>query len=403
MLAELAERPAHVPEALVRPYPIPFGGIMDGSPFDGTFQAMRNEPDIFYSVDAYPGGRPTWILRRIADLRTVYLDNEHFSTKDFAPFAQLVGETWSSMPVETDPPMHGLYRSFVNPLFAPKAMAAMEDKIRAYARDYILSFKAKGQCEFLKDFAFEFPIKVFLEMMGLPLEKTAEFMAWEMDLLHNSDLGAIAAATRNVVTYLRGEIADRRVNPTDDIITYGVQGQVDGRPLTDDELVGFTFNLFIGGLDTVSTNMAWQFKHLATHAEDQAFLRANPKEIPKAIEELMRAYAAVTTYRTCTKPVTINGVAMMPGDKVAMATPLAGRDPAEFDDPDTVRLDRRPRHVSFGYGVHTCVGMQLANREMRIAMEEFLAEIPPFRLNSDVPERTLLGGMIQPESVPLVW
>jgi cytochrome P450 len=117
----------------------------------------------------------------------------------------------------------------------------------------------------------------------------------------------------------------------------------------------------------------------------------------------MRAYAAVTTYRTCTKPVTINGVAMMPGDKVAMATPLAGRDPAEFDDPDTVRLDRRPRHVSFGYGVHTCVGMQLANREMRIAMEEFLAEIPPFRLNSDVPERTLLGGMIQPESVPLVW
>lgn len=403
MLAELAERPAHVPEALVRPYPIPFGGIMNGSPFDGTFQALRDEPDIFYSMDAYPGGRPTWILRRIADMRTIYLDNEHFSTKDFAPFAQLVGETWSSMPVETDPPMHGLYRSFVNPLFAPKAMAAMEDKIRLYARDYILSIKAKGHCEFLKDFAFEFPIKVFLEMMGLPLEKTAEFMAWEMDLLHNSDLNAIAAATRNVVTYLRGEIADRRVNPTDDIITYGVQGQVDGRPLTDDELVGFTFNLFIGGLDTVSTNMAWQFKHLATHPQDQAYLRANPKEIPKAIEELMRAYAAVTTYRTCTKPVTINGVAMMPGDKVAMATPLAGRDPEEFDDPDAVRLDRRPRHVSFGYGVHTCVGMQLANREMRIAMEEFLAEIPPFGLDPNIPERTLLGGMIQPESVPLIW
>jgi cytochrome P450 len=397
------ERPAHVPESLVRDYPIPFGGIMEGSPFKGTFQGLRDYPEVFYSMDAYPGFQPSWIMRRTEDMRAVYLDHEHFSAKDFAPFAMLAGETWSSLPVESDPPMHGLYRSFINPLFAPKAMAALEDKIRGYARDYILSMKPKGGCEFLKDFAFEFPIKVFLEMMGLPLERTADFMAWEMDLLHNHDMAAVGTATKNVTAYLRSEIAARKANPRDDLLSYGVTNTIDGRALTDDELVGFAFNLFIGGLDTVSTNMAWQFLHLAENPADQEHLRANPKEIPHAIEELMRAYGAVTTFRTCIKATTIRGVDIQPGDKVAMATSLSGRDEKAFDEPDSVNFARRPRHTSWGYGPHMCVGMHLATREMRIAMEEFLDEIPPFRLDPKVPLRTLLGGMLQPEKLQLVW
>jgi cytochrome P450 len=403
MLANSAARPAHVPETLVRDYPIPFGGVMEGNPFKGTFQSLRNYPEIFYSMDAYPGSRPAWIMRRTADMRQVYMDTTNFTSKDFSPFAMLAGETWSPLPVEYDPPQHTLYRSFINPLFAPKAMTALEDKIRGYAREYILAMKAKGSGEFLKDFAFEFPIKVFLELMGLPLDNTMQFLSWEMDLLHNNDMVAVATAVKNVTTYLRGEIADRKANPRDDLISYGITNTIEGRALTDDELIGFTFLLFVGGLDTVSTNMAWQFLHLAENAEDQAFLRANPKEIPHAIEELMRAYGAVTTFRTCTKPITIRGVQMMPGDKVAMATPLSGRDETAFPDPDTVRFDRRPRHTSWGYGPHMCVGMHLANREMRIAMEEFLVLIPPFRLDPDMPVRTLLGGMIQPEALQLIW
>jgi cytochrome P450 len=398
-----AVRPDHVPESLVRDYPIPFGGVMEGSPYKGTFQGLRDYPEVFYSMDAYPGFQPAWIMRRTGDMRAVYLDHEHFSAKGFSPFAMLAGESWSSLPVESDPPEHGVYRAFVNPLFAPKAMAALEGKIRGYARDYILAMKPNGTCEFLKDFAFEFPIKVFLEMMGLPLEKTAEFMSWEMDLLHNSDMAAVGAATKKVTAYLREEIADRRTNPRDDMISYGVTGTIENRPLTDDELVGFTFNLFIGGLDTVSTNMAWQFLHLAENQEDQAYLRANPKEIPHAIEELMRAYGAVTTFRTCVKETTIKGVTIMPGDKVAMATSLSGRDEKEFDAPDSVNFARRPRHTSWGYGPHMCVGMHLATREMRIAMEEFLSLIPEFRLDPAVPLRTLMGGMLQPEKLQLVW
>jgi len=395
-------KPDHVPADLVRPFPFVFGLTTDKDPFNDLADSVHQGPDIIYAMHAYPGGTPAWVPRRMADLRKIYFDTEHFSSKDFSPFSKLIGETWNNLPAEHDPPMHGLYRSMVNPLFTPKAMAALEDRIRAYAREYVLAFQTRGECEFMADFAFEFPIKVFMELMGLPHDKTSEFLDWEMNLLHNHDLGKIAAATRSVVDYLRGEIEERRRNPTEDLISWGVQAQVEGRSLTEDELMGFCFNLFIGGLDTVSTNMGLHFRHLAEHPDDQALLRANPALIPNAIEEMMRAYPAVTTFRTCIKETELNGVRFLPGDKVAMSTTLGGRDPAEFPDPAAVRFDRKPRHVSFGFGPHICLGMHLARREMRIAMEEFLALIPEFHL----PEGHVVVshmGMIQPVALPLVW
>jgi cytochrome P450 len=369
--------PPHVPESLVRPFPFMFGMTTERDPFNDMAVEVHQQPEIFYAKHAYPGFTPAWILRRAEDLRTVYFDTAHFSNKDFSPYPKLIGESWSSLPAETDPPMHALYRAFVNPVFTPKAMARLEQHIRAYAIGYIEGFRAAGACEFMTAFAFEFPIKVFLELMGLPDTRMAEFLEWE-------------------------QIEDRRRHPTEDLISYGVQAQIDGRALTDDELVGFTFNLFIGGLDTVSTNMGLQFAHLATHADDQALLRAHPERIADAVEEMMRAYAPVTTFRTCVQQTQLKGITFMPGDKIAMSTTLAARDPQEYDRPNEVVLDRRPKHVSFGYGPHLCVGMHLARREMRIAIEEFLRLIPPFQLK---PGHTLNYhlGMIQPVTLPLVW
>ena len=394
--------PKHVPEDLIRPFPFIFGTTTEKDPFNELAAQVHKGPDIFYALHAYPGGTPAWIVRKTQDLRNIYFDTEHFSNKDFSPFSKLIGETWNNVPAETDPPMHALYRAFVNPIFTPKAMAKLEDRIRGYAVDFIDKFRSNGACEFMSDFAFEFPIKVFLELMGLPLERTKQFLEWEMGLLHNHDLGKIAAATRSVVDYLRGEIEDRRKHPTDDLITYGVQAEIQGRKLTEDELVGFTFNLFIGGLDTVSTHMGLQARHLAEHADHQALLRANPDWIPEAIEEMMRAYAAVTTFRTCKKETTIKGVKIMPGDKVAMSTTLAGRDPDEYERPNEVILDRKPKHISFAYGPHLCVGMHLARREMRIAIEEFLRLVPDFRIKPGHTVRCHLG-MIEPVDLPLVW
>ncbi len=394
--------PAHVPPSLVRDFPFVFGMATDADPYNDWVPEIHKGPEIFYAPHAYPGGTPAWIVRRTADMRDLYFDTATFSSKDFSPYSKMIGDTWTNLPAEIDPPHHAKYRAFVNPLFTPKAMTKLEGKIRDYAIGFIEAFHDKGECEFMKEFAFEFPIKIFLELMGLPLSLTPQFLEWETGLLHEHDMGKMADATRAVVTYLRGEIEDRRRNPTDDVITYATQAEIEGRKLNDDELVGFTFNLFIGGLDTVSTNMGLQFLHLARNHQHQSELRANPERIPEAMDEMMRAFAPVTTFRTCIKETVFKGIKMMPGDKVAMSTTIVARDPEEYDNPNEVRLDRKPRHLSFGYGPHLCVGMHLARREMRIAIEEFLRIIPEFSVKPGHAIRHHLG-MIQPVELPLVW
>lgn len=400
---EAAPVPAHVPAHLVGSYPLVLGATTLENPFDKIIPQIHEGPDVMWCANGYLGHFPAWVFRRAKDLQAIYMDTEHFSSKDFAPFAKLLGENWNNVPAEVDPPMHGLFRNMVNPLFTPRKMAALENRVREFAQLYINKFKDKGHCEFMSEFAFRFPINVFLELMGLPMDKVETFLEWENGLLHEHDMAKVAQATRNVKNYLMGEIEERRKNPRDDLISFGINAEIEGRKMSEDELFGFCFNLFIGGMDTVSTNTAWQFRHLATHLDDQAKLRANPALIPAATEEMFRAYAAVTTARTCVKPVQIHGVQLMPGDKILMATTLANRDPSEFENPNEVRLDRNPRHVTFGTGIHRCVGAPLARREVIIAIEEFLKAIPEFRIAPDAKIVTQLGGVIQPETLPLVW
>src|SRR5690606_4306470 len=126
--------------------------------------------------------------------------------------------------------------------------------------------------------------------------------------------------------------------------------------------------------------------------------------IPVALEELLRAYAATSTFRTCVKERTLNGVTIKPGDRVLTSTILACRDPEEYDRPNEVILDRRPTQIlTFGHGPHLCLGVHLAKREMRLALRDVLAAIPPFRIAPGAIIKAHLGGMVQPTALPLVW
>jgi cytochrome P450 len=395
--------PAHVPPDLIRSYPLVFGEVTSENPFESMIPRVHEGPEVLFSMEVYPGRTPGWVFRRSKDLQQIYQDTEHFSSKDFAPFAKLIGDSWSQIPAETDPPMHTLYRTVVNPLFAPRKIRQLEDRVRQFARQYIAKFKDRRECEFMSEFAFRFPIAVFMELMGLPIERAEQFLEWEQKLLHSASLADIADGVRSVKGYLLEAIEERRKAPRDDFITYGIQAEIEGRKLTQEELLGFTFGLYVGGLDTVSTNMGLHFRHLAEHAEHQRYLRDNPGKIPLVLEELLRAYSAVTTFRTCVKSVEIHGVQVMPGDKVAMCTTLANRDPEAFERPNDIILDRNPRHITFAYGPHRCVGAPLARRELTIALEEVLAAVPEFCIKPGAQILTALGGIIQPNSLPLVW
>src|SRR3546814_388737 len=404
MTESAVEIPPHVPAEFVREYPIVQGRYVEEDPYKTIIPAIHQWPPVFYATNAYPGSTPAWVLRRAADVREAYKDTEHFSSMGANGFAAAIGESWTMIPTELDPPLHTGFRALLNPLFSPPRMRAMEDKVRKAARHHIASFKDKGKCDFIRDFAFPFPVSIFLDLIDLPHEDTARFMTWEHDLLHESDLDTVGNAVRNVTGYMREVIADRRRNPRDDFISYGIQAEIRGRPLTDDELIGYTFNLFIGGLDTVTSVMGLHFRHLAENPEHQRRLRNDPAFIKTGLEELLRAFGATSTFRTCIKEQQINGVTIKPGDRVLMTTILACRDPEEYDRPNEIDLDRAPRQImTFGNGPHVCIGMHLARRELQIALEEFLAAIPEFRIAPGARIMTHLGGMEQPQTLPLVW
>lgn len=400
--AALVPPPDHVPTELIRPFPFILGATTTLRPHS-LVAPYHDGPEVFWAERVYAGVRGSWVPRTVKLMQQVYSDNKNFKARGMAPFAQLIGESWYVTPQEADLPEHPELRALVNPVFAPKRMAALEEKIRIYARDYFAAFKDKGRCEFMSEFAFEFPIKVFLELMGLPQERVAQFLAWEHTLLHEPDLAKVTEGTRTVVAYLRSEIDERRKSPRDDLISYGLSADNRGRRFSEDELLGFCFNLFLGGLDTVSTSVAWHFLHLAEHQEDQAKLRANPAMIPAAIDEIMRYYGPVATSRECVHETTLGNVTVKPGDKILLATFLSGHDPNAFDRPEEIRLDRQPRHVSFGYGHHLCVGMHLARREIRIALEEAFRALPPWRLTPGAEVPCYLAAIVQPKTLPLVW
>jgi cytochrome P450 len=167
--------------------------------------------------------------------------------------------------------------------------------------------------------------------------------------------------------------------------------------------MGMAINLFLGGLDTITSMAGWHFKHLATHPGDQAALRANPALIPTALEELLRAYALVTMQRLCIKETTVRGVTVKPGDYVTVSTPLAGRDPEAYERADEVWLDRAPTHGAFAYGRHRCLGAHIARKELAIMLEEFLTAIPEFRIAPGAEVPMHLGAQMGIDALPLVW
>jgi cytochrome P450 len=373
------------------------------NPYETIIPEIHRGPAVFYT-DNVSFEKPGWVVRRAEDLRKIYGDYEHFQKRGNTGFAQLIGESWDIIPTELDPPVHSAFRAALNPMYTPSQMMKLDHAVRERAHLYIDRFKDKGGCEFVEDFAVNFPITIFLDLVGLPQERRDEFLAWERAMLHGTDQVARADAVRSVKELLVETIKQRKKNPGDDLISRTMTLEVEGRKWSDQEVFGHAFNLYLGGLDTVTANIGLHFYHLATHPEDQETMRKNTfSQNVVAIEELLRAYAAVSTHRICYKEYTIDGHTIMPGDNVVMSTPLAGRDPEAYDAPNEIRLDRRPTHVTLGFAIHRCLGQHLARRELQTAIEEFLKAVPTFKVKKGFDVPFFLGNVIQTPELQLTW
>lgn len=397
--------PDHVPAHLVHKGDL--WGELAAAGIDAFAHAAalhHNTPPIFYvpSMGYMPGA---WVPRRQDDLRQILQDTQTFSSQGLTPFAQMLGENWKVIPLEIDPPDHAKYRNLLNPLFSPRRIDELEPSIRAQAASLIDGFVSQGRCDFNNDFADWFPTLVFLRLMGWPEDQAPQFVRWTHTIIKSMDMAAVVGAVTEVRNYLRERIAQCRHQLGQDIISHLMRSEVEGRPLTDDEIFGMSFLLFIGGLDTVASSLGFHFLHLARHPEQQAELRANPELIPQAVEELLRSYSIVNGRRTVTREVTIGDVTMQPGDFVLISSELGSLDPEKFKCPAHVDFHRSDAHVphqAFSFGPHRCVGSHLARRELRIALELWLQKVPPFQLAAD-PVRFRAAGVFGLDGMHLEW
>lgn len=396
--------PSHIPAHLVRQPTFEEANTLD-DPFSVTENIFADYPPIFYWPRPSPGRYDgTWVVTRYEDIREVYQNSQIYSTRNAASFQFLVGETFRMLPLAADPPEHGRYRMFLNPWFSPKAVRVMETRMYELVNRLIDEFVDRGSCDVAYEFGRIYPVRVFLDLMGFPQDKLDDFLVWEYSILHHfRDIEKMRFGVSSALAYLREFIEHVRHAPNDKLASHIVHGRIDGRPLTDDEIIGTIFFLWVGGLDTVAATSALMFRRLALRPDLQLQLRNDPTLVPGAIEEFLRVQPLVNSSRMALCDHEIRGVTVRAGEHVMCYNFAGNFDPDEFEDPREIRFDRSPnRHFTLAGGPHRCLGSHVARRELAIALAEFLRRVPAFSLAPDA-DRAAYPGLVAAARVPVVW
>jgi len=394
--------PSHVPAELVRDFDYDAFCHEGDDPFLAATR-LHAEPPIIYGTRVF-FGEPAWIPTRHAVIQEIFLHPEIFSSRRPPSAVQGLEEVnWRMIPFELDPPEHGKYRRILQPYFAPKSMRAMETMVGEICDSLMAPLLERDGCEFIGDFASKLPNIVFLKIMGLPVDMLGQFLAWEEAILRAPEDAQRAQASQELMVYLMGFCAEQRKDPQTELMKLIIGGKVDGEPLSDIDVLGTVFLLYLGGLDTVYSSLGWIFRHLANDQPLQQRLRDNPEDIPKAVEEFERCYAVTRQTRTVAHDCTFHGIEMREGEIVVLPIYLAGRDPATYENPEVVDIDRQVRYITFGTGPHTCLGIHLAKREIRIALESFLSHFRNIRIPEGETYEYHTGGVFGVDRLPLAW
>jgi cytochrome P450 len=394
--------PEHVPAELIRPIGLTEGPEFLAAPHAFMAALHDTHPPIFYSTSQHAGS--AWMLINYDDVFFVLRHPELFTTAGATPFPRDPNDYFYMIPLEMDPPHHRKYRAMIDPMVSPKAVAAMEASIGKLANELIDDFIDRGACEFTTEFGRPLPVSVFLGLMGLPQDMRDTFVGWAMGLLHAQDRKIAEQCMREAVAYLKTAIAEKKHKPDDSVLSAIVHGKADGEVLTGQEVFGFTFFLFIAGLDTVFATLNNVFAWLAQHPDRRREIISNPENIGGTVEELLRVFSVTFSGRTLTQDYELHGVKLKKGDKITSILPAANYDPGAFENPKQVNF-RRPRkpNLAFAGGVHSCMGAHLARLEMRICITEFLRRIPDFQLKEGTKIEYWPGGVVGPKVVPLTW
>jgi cytochrome P450 len=353
-----------------------------------------------------------WLLTTYADVTAAAHDTARFSSLEVGVIdtgeivdAENNQTPYGLPPISADPPLHTWTRRLLLPWFSHARVATYETMTRELSNRLIDGFIAEGSADAAADYAQQIPVRVIAKILGVPEDMSDTFTGWVRDVLEFADdPERLNRGQEGLGDFLIAEIAARRLDPGEDLISELIGLTHDGAPLEDGLILGMVALVLIAGIDTTWSAIGSSLWHLATHADDTERLVREPALMGTAIEEFLRAYSPVTMARVVTDDTEFEGCPMHKGDKLLMNFPAANRDPAAFERADEVVLDRAiNRHVAFGSGIHRCAGSNLARMELRVAVEEWLRRIPAFRVLSDA-DVTWAGGQVRgPRRLPVTF
>jgi cytochrome P450 len=330
-----------------------------------------------------------WLPLTYEMIRAIAYDTDHFSSdgiivsSDKPIVPRPVG---AAPPITSDPPFHAQARKLLLPPFSSKKIALLENNIRQLCVHLLddLDLK-KGGVTFdaSNQYARHIPLNIIVKILGLPEQDSSLLFSFIKDITEDVNLTPeqLMKNRNQLDDYLDIQIEDHRQNPRDDLISYLVNITLDGNPLDEQHIRGAIGLMFIAGVDTTWSMIGSSIWHLATHPDDLKKLLQFPELIDSAVEEFLRAYAPVTMARLVTEDFEFFGHQLEKDEWVLVPYPAANRDPAVFENADSVQLDRKiNRHATFGLGIHRCIGSNLARLELKIAIEEFIKRFPAFTL-----------------------
>jgi cytochrome P450 len=378
--------------------PFDYGFHRDPYP---TYAWLRDEAPVYHNERM-----GFWALSRFDDVLDALHDPATYTSTGGVAIEQS-GAVTKSM-IEMDPPDHTAMRKLIARRFTPRRIAELEPRVREWTAALLDRLDGRDEFDVVREFSALLPTTVIGTLLGIPADRHDDARQWTDDLLTREPGNPVpppaAAEGAMQIALLAHQLAGaRREHPDDDILSTLVQAEIDGVPLTDEQVIGFCILLVSGGHETTSKLIANGVRLFASHPEQRDAVLADPARMIGAVEELLR-YTSPTQYmaRTTTRPVSRHGVEMPAGAKVALLLGSGNRDPREFDRPDEFDIARtNPRILAFGHGAHVCLGAAVARLEARVALQEFLARHPRYVVDEDAVEYLHSGNVQGPTSVPV--
>src|SRR5262245_1612144 len=321
---------------------------------------------------------------RHSDVQATLRDSDAFSNVfQLAALAPELAETRPPSMLGTDPPEHTRLRSLVGKAFTPRIVQRLEGRMAEIAESLLDEALGKREVDLVEALTYPLPVTVIAEIIGIPAEDRAQFKAWSDQAVANLGVAFMSgidperirrqlALFEEMSAYLVPLAEERRREPREDLLTGLVRAEHEGSKLSHAEMISMVVLLLVAGNETTTTLIGNAVQELVAHPAEQERLRAQPELLPRAIEEVLRFASPVQfAPRRARRPTEFHGVEIRENDAILCWIGSANRDEAVFPEPGRFDVSRDPNpHVSFGFGIHYCLGANLARLEARVALEE---------------------------------